>query len=348
MRKIIIIAWLSMMALGVQAEQAKSTASMEKDTILIGDQLNLQLEVLSNKNTKVSWPNLSEHFKEGVELVKLFPIDTLNLEGDKISYQQKMLVTSFDTGFYEINAFNFACVDQTDTSFYKSISNPLFLRVNTMTVDTTQVFKPIKGPIQQGYTFTEALPLIGGVLLITVIGLLLYYFFFRKKDEPLFTARRKETVPPHVQALNDLDQLKGKKLWQEGKTKAYYTELTDIFRIYLDGRFEIDAMEMTSDEIREKLEKVKEIDKKSFAKISETLATADLVKFAKMQPLPEENEKGLENIKGFVEETAKKAEEEEAEKSSFAKASEDKNKSSDIEQNKLSKETESKSGDKND
>lgn len=345
MKKQIFIVILWMIVIGVQAEQAKSTARIEKDTILIGDQLHLELEVLAHENTRVSWPNLSEHFKEGVELVKLFPIDTLKLENERISYQQKMLITSFDTGYYEIKSFDFTCVDETDTSFYKSKSNPLFLRVNTMAVDTTQAFKPIKGPIHQGYTFQEALPLIGGVLLIAIIGFLVYYFFFRKKDEPLFTARRKEIVPPHVQALNDLDKLKKKKLWQDGKTKAYFTELTDIFRVYLDGRFDIDAMEMTSDEIRENIRNIKEIDQILFTKISETLSTSDLVKFAKMQSLPEDNEKGLENIKVFVEQTMKAIEKEQ---SSITETTEDETKEPKTESTNKRIEIETKSVNKND
>ena len=201
-RNIFIILFFSFSSpLFLCGQKAKSIATIEKDTILIGDQLKLRLEVRTDKNTKISWPIFSEELSSGVELLNLQPIDTLALEGDEISYIQDLTITSFDTGFYEIPGFEFPYVDQIDTSFYKSISNPLFLRVNTMEVDTAQVFKPIKGPIGQGYTFTEAIPMMGGFLLIVLIAFAVYYFFIRKKDKPLFTAKSKPRIPAHVLAL---------------------------------------------------------------------------------------------------------------------------------------------------
>jgi hypothetical protein len=290
------------------AQKTKSIASIEKDSILIGDHLKLRIEVNTTKNTKISWPTFSEELASGVELLSLQPIDTIPQDGDAVSYIQNLSITSFDTGFYEIPGFNFSCFDQIDTNFYKSISNPLFLRVITVEVDTAQAFKPIKGPIEQSYTFTEALPMMGGFLLLLAAAFAIYYFFFRKKNEPLFTAKAKVRIPAHISALNNLEILKTKKLWQEGRFKDFYTELTDIFRIYLDERFEVDALEMTSDEIRESIEPINEIDKKLFNKISETLFTSDLVKFAKLNPIPEENERSISIMEDFVKETMKKPE----------------------------------------
>lgn len=293
----------------IWGQETKSIATIEKDSILIGDHLNLRLEVKTNKNTRISWPTFSEEFSSGIELLSLQPIDTIPLDGDAISYIQDLSITSFDTGFYEIPGFNFTCFNQVDTNFYKSISNPLFLRVTTMEVDTTQAFKPIKGPIEQRYTFAEAVPMIAGFLLLLALAFAIYYFFFRKTNEPLFTAKAKPRIPAHISALNNLETLKTKKLWQGGKFKEFYTELTDIFRVYIDERFGVDAMEMTSDEIRESLLLIPEIDNKLQLKISETLSTSDLVKFAKMTPIPEENEKNILIMEDFVKDTMKKPEE---------------------------------------
>ncbi len=305
----IILFIASLTPIFVWGQKAKSVATIEKDTILIGDQLTLRLEVKTNKNTKISWPTFSEEFSPGIELLNLHPIDTLAYEGDLISYIQDLIITSFDTGFYEIPGFNFSCVNQADTTFYKSMSNPLFLRVNTLEIDTTQAFKAIKDPIEQGYTFAEAIPMMGGFLLLVLVAFAIYYFFFRKKDKTLFTVKPKPRIPAHISALKNLENLKTKKLWQGGKFKQYYTELTDIFRIYLEERFEVDAMEMTSDEIKESLKPIKEIDKNLHLKISETLTTSDLVKFAKLNPLPEENKTNIANMEGFVKNTMQKPEE---------------------------------------
>ena len=123
-----------------------------------------------------------------------------------------------------------------------------------------------------------------------------------------------------------MSQLKDANLWQSGKSKEYYTYLTDIAREYLEGQFNIDAIEMTSDEILEEVKKL-QIDKLILSKLEHTLTTADLVKFAKANPSPTENETAFSDINSFVEESyifhqemeKKKAEEAKAKKNDTEK-----------------------------
>ena len=56
-------------------------------------------------------------------------------------------------------------------------------------------------------------------------------------------------LPPHVAAIRALEALHHQKLWQNNRHKLYYSGLTDILRTYIAARWEIGAMEMTSDEI---------------------------------------------------------------------------------------------------
>lgn len=84
------------------------------------------------------------------------------------------------------------------------------------------------------------------------------------------------------------------------KSKAYYTELTDIVRIYLENEFEVDAMEMTSDEIKNAIKNITVIHVSDQKKLVETMNAADLVKFAKSKPLQHENDLNWNNILEFV------------------------------------------------
>ena len=77
----------------------------------------------------------------------------------------------------------------------------------------------------------------------------MYYLKKRKKAEPVFRAPVKIKLPPHQIALDALENLRNKKLWQSGQIKEYHTELTDIIRDYVYGKFAIHAPELTSDEI---------------------------------------------------------------------------------------------------
>ncbi len=333
MKKQLIILFISLIPVIGFGQKAKSTATIDKDTIFIGDQMKMRLEILTNGKTKVSWPEFKESIVKGIEILDKTAIDTVSNKDGSLSYIQDFTLTSFDTGFYEIKGLNFSCMDQVDTLFYKTISNPLFIRVNTVEVDTTQAFKPIKGPISQGYTFGEFIPYIGGFILLVVAIILIYYFFFRKKKEGPILARSRPKIPAHILALNQLDSLKDKELWQESKFKEYYTELTDIFRNYIEAQYNIDALEMTSDEIRDAIKPFKEIEEQLKSKVSNTLSIADLVKFAKMQPMPEDNINSLTIITEFVKDTSRKkaqaevAEEEKqkAEQSESDKLHEDKN-----------------------
>jgi hypothetical protein len=104
-------------------------------------------------------------------------------------------------------------------------------------------------------------------------------------------------------ALEQLDTLRLKKLWQNGETKEYYSELTDILRMYIEQQFDIHAAEMTTDEILFNMKPI-DINRKVVNKLSDILMIADLVKFAKAFPSPLDNEQVFNHSIDFVQETA--------------------------------------------
>jgi hypothetical protein len=114
--------------------------------------------------------------------------------------------------------------------------------------------------------------------------------------------RRKPSVPPHVQALEELEALKKKKLWQSGKVKEYHTAITDVVRWYIEERYRVPALEMTTEEIMQGL-KGTDAGSEPREKLYQALLLADLVKFAKEQPLPVDNDESMEHCIYFVNET---------------------------------------------
>lgn len=95
--------------------------------------------------------------------------------------------------------------------------------------------------------------------------------------------------------------------------KEYFTDLTDILRSYLYERFGINAMEMTTRQIMDKIYESDLKDKKDYVK--QILNVADFVKFAKVRPLPADSIAAYENAKKFVEETIPAEKEDSSEKS---------------------------------
>jgi cell division protein YceG involved in septum cleavage len=170
-------------------------------------------------------------------------------------------------------------------------------------VDTAQDIRDIKKPIAAPFTFREALPWIIALLLLAGAGYFIFYYLKkRKKAEPVFRAPVKIKIPPHQVALDALENLRNKKLWQTGQVKEYHTELTDIIRDYIFGKFNIHAPELTSDEILNALNYTA-TDQEARQKLNQTFVVADLVKFAKMQPLPMEHDASLTNAIEFVKAT---------------------------------------------
>jgi hypothetical protein len=139
---------------------------------------------------------------------------------------------------------------------------------------------------------------LGGVLLL----LLIIWIIIRLiKHKPVFR-KEKPAEPPHVRAIRELNELQHQKLWQNGRHKEYYTRLTDILREYLDGRYGVDAPEMTSEEILAALKRVG-VSAKHFADLQRLLGESDLVKFAKYLPEQEYHEEAYYKVYYFVEES---------------------------------------------
>jgi hypothetical protein len=103
-------------------------------------------------------------------------------------------------------------------------------------------------------------------------------------------------------ALQKLTELRNRKLWQQEQTKQYHTELTDIIRDYLENRYVIKAHEQTSDEIFASL-RYMDITEENRNALRQVLILADLVKFAKEKPLPQDNEQSMDNAVAFVNRT---------------------------------------------
>ena len=186
-------------------------------------------------------------------------------------------------------------------------SQPLPFFVNTVAVDTTAAIRDIKGIAKVPLTFKEILPYLLITMAAAAVIALLVWFILKheRKNKPQkkVVKKAKPKEKPDITALKELEKLKLKKLWQSGQVKQYYSELTDIIRTYIDGRYDINAMEMITADILKELDDAG-LPHKLHQELEQTLTTADLVKFAKMEPLPDDHDRCFKQAVNFVEETA--------------------------------------------
>lgn len=297
---LIVAAGLSLKSLG---QYTGATARLEKDNILIGDQVKLDLTVTVPAGSQVQWPMLIDTVATNVEIVRKSGLDTVSSDKEQFTLKQALIITSFDSGSYIIPAIQFKYRQKGDTITYYARTAPVKLDVQTIQTDSKADIKPIKPPLAAPVTFRELLPWIGLGLLLAAVAVLVYYYFKRKKQhKPLIVSRLKTTIPPYEAAMEALEALGQKKLWQSGRIKEYYSEMTDIVREYIELQFPVRALEMTTSEIYTALRQA-DVNSSAREKLNQALVLADLVKFAKEQPLPLENDQSLNQCIEFVRET---------------------------------------------
>lgn len=282
--------------------------TLSKESIIIGDRVELSVSVITPVSSKVNFPVLSDSLMKGIELVKKPVLSSIKLKGGQNEQIMKLLITSFDSGSYQLPEFKIAVTDgsRTDTVLSKALT----LNVNNLPKDKAvkDIFD-IKQPIEEPITIGEVAPwALGGILFAAIIFLLFYYLKRRRENRP-FTFLQKHVDPPHVVALRELEKIRDEKLWASENHKQYYTRLVDTLRAYIEGRYNIYAMEQTTYEILSGLKQVGFNDEYLYNDLKETLTLADLVKFAKYTPFISDNEKSLKFAFTFVEKT-KPAEEE--------------------------------------
>ena len=288
----------------VSVSQTNATMKLDSSNILVGDQTGLEIRFEAPATFEVKWPDLHDTLTSEIEIIKKSKKETIQSD-DKTSniHIQKLTITSFDSGYYAIPPIQIQFRKTGDSVWSKTETAPVLLGVNSVPVNLEGEIKDIKPPENAPFTFREALPYILifiGVALATLM--VIWYLRKRKKAEPIFRVAPKPQLPPHQIALDALESLRFKKLWQNGHIKAYHTELTDIIREYLHGKFAIQAQEYTSDEIMDEVNNTA-ANTQAKDKLRQTLALADMVKFAKMQPLPLEHDASLNNAIDFVKET---------------------------------------------
>jgi hypothetical protein len=315
----IILLWITALAGNVNAQEAFVEARLDTNKILIGDQINLNISFSMPLDYRVIWPFFQDTLTRNLEIISQTPVDTMKSESDNlVNMIQSITITSFDSGRYYIPPIRVQYQPIDDTSFSEVSSIPLWLEVQTMEVDTTKAIKAIKPPLKAPFSIREILPWILMSLAAIIITLIIVYVITRiKRKQPVFAIRPKPALPPDIIAIDGLQKLKAKKLWQAGKVKDYYTELTDILRKYIEDRLDVQAIEMTTDEIIDGL-KGTDIDNSSINKLFETLFLADLVKFAKEKPMPLDNEKCMNNGVDFINETRMLGKEDEETKEGIA------------------------------
>ncbi|MEG1572592.1 MAG: hypothetical protein RR328_03490, partial [Bacteroidales bacterium] len=233
--------------------QTQKISILSDSVASIGDQIELKISLHSPKKEIFLFPNLSDTLDQRIEIFPAkFKLDTLyNDKTKEYIYQKTFVFAMYEEGIYQIPSMCFLLKGKpSDTTALEFTIPALKYTIVAPAVDTNLAIKDIKPIFSIPYTFREILPwILIPLLVVGLILLLIFYLRRRKQHQPLFTHAVKPPVPANILAIEQLNTLHNKKLWQQNLIKEYYTELTDIIRVYIDNDIHIPTLEKTTDEI---------------------------------------------------------------------------------------------------
>ena len=270
---------LILLSTAVFAQQKQIVTSIDTIKNKIGAEFKLSIKTTVDTSSKVIFPKFKNF--GALEVIHSYPIDTVKMDG-RHELIKKYGLTQFDSGRYVIPSVKI---------FINSkpfMTDSLLVEVANVQVDTLKQkmfdikdIAPADNPIGDWWKYLLIIALILG------IGAFIYWFIKKRQEKKL---QKEIFKTPIEKATSLLDTLEKKELWQKGEVKAYYSELTDIARNYIEEAIEIPAMESTTSELIQGLrtasvKKKMILSKEIIEDLERVLKQADLVKFAKSKPL---------------------------------------------------------------
>ena len=282
----------------------KAFATLDSNVVTIGDKVTLNIGVILDPTSRVisATPDLP------IDTSKFGIIDLGQWRAEKNrlpNFSRTLVFQAFDTGLYRIPSVIFT-VEGANGVKITAESPSLLLTVNNPDgADALVAPVDIKPIATTDWTFEEDLwPFLKAYLPYFILAIavlfLAWRFWQRWKNRQAPPVVQQISQPPHVIAARLLAELRAKKLWENGKTKEFYSELSRILRGYLEDQFTIPALESTTDELIGSL-KMRNFDATLIDKARYLLQTADLVKFAKVEPSTDLHDGFLSDAEHIVE-----------------------------------------------
>lgn len=274
------------------AAPAKVTASIDSTVVEMGSRARITVNVNdpSRTGTLVDAP------KPGTTTGDIDIIE-VNVDTVPAGYTYDILIQAFTPGMATLPPFRYAVgADTAD-------SDILTLKVLPVELDSLETINPMESIANAPSRWYDWIPdwIVWVILALALIAAGLCLWLVYRKNGTLIV-RHVKPVDPYELAMTELARLRERKLAETGQEKEYYTSLVDILRTYLDGRFGINAMEMSSTQILASLRENPDT-RGNHTCIKQILELADFVKFAKVRPMPDDNIKTYNNVVQFVEET---------------------------------------------
>lgn len=287
----------------LQAQEPQITISSEVDKaqITIGDLIRYTVTVTHDEQIAVEMPGLGANL--GGFDIRDYEVEDPFTEDKQEIARVHYIISTFFTGEFEIPPLTVTYFVENDSTAKSLSTEPIKIIVESVKPSEEGDIRDIKPPVQLPQTLWDQYRwyFIGaGILFIAIIAFIVYK---RKKEGKSILPEKPETKrPPHEIALAALDALKSSGLLEAEEIKRFYIELSDIIRRYIEGRYFIIAIEMTTTEVLEGLSEA-DIQENDYHLFQTFLDRCDLVKFAKVIPSDSDTQKTIQIAYDIVEHT---------------------------------------------
>ncbi len=287
---------------GQGSSQISIESRLDKSKIHIGDVVRYSVIITRSPEIEVKKPGLAANLG-GFEIRDYQELKPVKREG-RIVERVDYLISTFEIGEFEIPPLTISYRAVGDSVWKSLQSETLRLVVESMKPSEQGDIRDIKSPLEIPRDWFRTLaPWAAGVLLLGLVAAGVQFYRWRKAGKALIPKRVEPPRPPHEIALEELAALRNSPLLEEGAYKEFFIRLSEIVRRYLEGRFYIDAMEMTTFEVLGQLRQVPDLETADIELITQFLGFCDLVKFAKYQPTQEEVERTVAEAEEIVRRT---------------------------------------------
>lgn len=264
--------------------------------ITVGDQLTLRLEIKHPHDSRVILPQLEQAWQDFEVVDQTAPEVVDNGDGTATTGKE-IVVALFAPGEYQTPALVVAH-RKADGSVEELAAPVVPIQVTSVLTEDTEL-RDLKAqaelPVPPVWPWILAglwLAMMLAVLL-TVAGLWLYR---RWQNRPvpaeLAPVPFVDTRPPEVIAHAELDRIEALDLPAQQRVKEHYILVSNCLRRYIEGRYEIPALEQTTAEVRTALREA-ELPMQEVRSFIGILIESDLVKFARYVP-------GVDEVYGLI------------------------------------------------
>jgi len=293
--------FLLLILLSARAEaETIVTASIDRDTITVGDPIRLTVRLEAQAGENAALPVIDDERIAPFEILEVSPIQEETAGGVR-RVSRAYRITAFRTGAHEIPSF------RSDAG--GEASAPIPVAVLSIGIDPSGEIRDVKPPIAFGRgPLVYVLPAL--LLLLAAAAALFVLRLRKRKKIPAPVLGPVDLRPAHVIAAERIGRLESEHAASAGVPRAFYFKLSSIVREYLDRRFALPAPERTTREILREIRK-ESIEPETTGLLRALFLRCDLVKFRGNEPPRAEAENALREARTFVEKTRERGAERE-------------------------------------